>query len=312
MYTSTKFSSPNFSLILPRMGRRSSNRIAPSRIARRVAVSVDHRGGAAGDQAARPRCSTGGGSWNTPGAAVGRPAYQFVVRVHPHTPGQQRVAAAPRTCAGMSAPADGADIAGGIESSTKPSSPATSNPVAMSFEVEAGDRDSGRLPSGLAEDWMDSFTLKQSEVIGLIINETQQLKNRTEPPAEDGIAKSLKSVAGWLATASPNWHQATIFFATTRAEEDREFAKRAPQLFAIGSLVVFLQIQTLCAVLTGTLARSCVKADHCQAGKYCRHGGEVEHAEAYVRAHGPEEYVGKLRGHFTGAGGLKGDGLAGR
>jgi hypothetical protein len=73
----------------------------------------------------------------------------------------------------------------------------------------------------------------------------------------------------------------------------------------VGAVTVFLQQMTLVAVIIGTLARSCVKADHCQLGKYCRHGAERAAAEKWhVETYGTEYDV---QGDHIG-----GDGVAGR
>ena len=115
-----------------------------------------------------------------------------------------------------------------------------------------------------------SFSTEQArDLVSTVETLTAELRElrRRQDEAAAGLESSVRAVAGWLTEASPNWHQATIFFCTTDAPEDAELRKRGPVLFVASCIIVFVQLITLVGVIIGTLARSCVKADHCQMGK---------------------------------------------
>jgi hypothetical protein len=147
-------------------------------------------------------------------------------------------------------------------------------------------------------DFSTHFSAEQAADLDALLAEVAALRTL------QGDGEYFKAMAGWLNEAVPNWHQATIYFATTEAPEDEEMRRRAPRLYCGSFLIVLVQLLTLMAVLIGTLATSCVKAAHCQPGKYCRHGGEEAHGRRWAEENGVA---------FDGiAGGHPGDGIAGR
>lgn len=74
-----------------------------------------------------------------------------------------------------------------------------------------------------------------------------------------------------LSAAPTNWHQATIYFLTTKAERDAGMRKKAPLMFAGGLLMVVLQTCAVYGVLAAMLHPSCVSNKQCEsrAGFYC-------------------------------------------
>eukprot|EP01051_Picozoa_sp_SAG22_P002598 SAG22_NODE_118_length_19263_cov_16.155813_10_plen_227_part_00 len=89
-----------------------------------------------------------------------------------------------------------------------------------------------------------------------------------------------------------------------------ELRKRAPALLFASWMIVLIQLLTLVGVIIGTLARSCVKADHCQMGKYCRHGGENQHGIDWAAQHGDPGGIIATYGGIPS--GIPGNGVAGR
>lgn len=91
-------------------------------------------------------------------------------------------------------------------------------------------------------------------------------------PADHGrfaANPDIASVMARLGTAPTNWHQATVYFLTSKAEGDASSRKRAPFFFAWGFLLVVLQILAADGVLLGMVNQSCGNNDACVGGMYC-------------------------------------------
>ena len=82
---------------------------------------------------------------------------------------------------------------------------------------------------------------------------------------------SAAAVLASLSAAPTNWHQATIYFLTTKAERDAGMRKKAPLMFAGGLLMVLLQTFAVYGVLAAMLHPSCVTNKQCdgRTGFYC-------------------------------------------
>ena len=82
---------------------------------------------------------------------------------------------------------------------------------------------------------------------------------------------SAAAVLASLSAAPTNWHQATIYFLTTKAERDAGMRKAAPLMFAGGLLMVLLQTFAVYGVLASMLHPSCVTNKQCDSrtGFYC-------------------------------------------
>lgn len=90
---------------------------------------------------------------------------------------------------------------------------------------------------------------------------------RSEAPA--AAPPDITSVMARLGTAPTNWHQATVYFLTSKAEVDALARKRAPLLFAWGFLMVVLQVVASSGVTLGMIAQSCAHNEACGEGRYC-------------------------------------------
>eukprot|EP01043_Picozoa_sp_COSAG02_P060412 COSAG02_NODE_7889_length_2803_cov_28.147189_3_plen_312_part_00 len=87
--------------------------------------------------------------------------------------------------------------------------------------------------------------------------------------AESGgpLSSAARSVVAHLSEAPPNWHQATVLFASSAQEPDGRL--RAVSL-AISVLIVASQSMVAVGMLVGSNARSCHTSDDCETkGMYC-------------------------------------------
>ena len=90
------------------------------------------------------------------------------------------------------------------------------------------------------------------------------------------FAPTIRSVAARLTESPPNFHQATIFFATSRAPEDVEMAARAWLLLIASAVMVLTQTLTSFGACFGAVLVSCSDSNQCReghAGTYCSVGG---------------------------------------
>lgn len=72
-----------------------------------------------------------------------------------------------------------------------------------------------------------------------------------------------------LVAADTNWHQCTVYFLTTEAEEDAELRAKAPLLLAGSYVIVVAQCATAMAIWFGTFFPACASDDFCEKGEYC-------------------------------------------
>ena len=88
---------------------------------------------------------------------------------------------------------------------------------------------------------------------------------------ERDIAGSVASVMAHLGAAPTNWHQATVYFLTSKAEDDAPMRKKAPLMFAWGVFLVIVQIASVAGMLGAMLHPACTSNAHCDGrrGFYC-------------------------------------------
>lgn len=89
------------------------------------------------------------------------------------------------------------------------------------------------------------------------------------------LAPVIRGVTARLTENSPNFHQATIFFAASKAPEDSPTASRASLLFLGSTMMVLMQTLTAMGVLWGVVLPSCSDNEQCaegHAGTYCSIG----------------------------------------
>ncbi len=93
--------------------------------------------------------------------------------------------------------------------------------------------------------------------------------DEASPDGGGSAPLEITSVVARLGTAPTNWHQATVYFLTSKAEVDASARKRAPFFFAWGFLIVVLQILAANGVLLGMAMQSCGNNEACGGGRYC-------------------------------------------
>ena len=71
--------------------------------------------------------------------------------------------------------------------------------------------------------------------------------------SESGGSQDVAAAVARIGTAPTNWHQATIFFLTSKAEEDETMRNKAPLMFLGGVLMVVVQIIAAYGLVTGML-----------------------------------------------------------
>ena len=83
-----------------------------------------------------------------------------------------------------------------------------------------------------------------------------------------------------LLVAACSWHQSTVFYLTTRAEQDAELRQRAPIMAAFGVLMVLMQSFACSAIVFGTIIPACNTKLECDKGRFCKTHGDGEEAAA--------------------------------
>ena len=93
-----------------------------------------------------------------------------------------------------------------------------------------------------------------------------------EPSAGPGFSHmGVAAVMAHLGAAPTNWHQATVYFLTSKAEDDAAMRKKAPLMFVCGVGLVVVQIASLAGMLGAMLHPACTSNAHCDGrrGFYC-------------------------------------------
>jgi hypothetical protein len=87
----------------------------------------------------------------------------------------------------------------------------------------------------------------------------------------DIASVSVASVVAHLGAAPTNWHQATVYFLTSKAEDDASMRKKAPLMFAWGVCLVAVQVASMAGMLGAMLHPACTSNAHCDGrrGFYC-------------------------------------------
>ena len=88
--------------------------------------------------------------------------------------------------------------------------------------------------------------------------------------AEQNTSTGVTAVLARIATAPTNWHQATIYFMTSKSEHDIHMRKLSPLLFVTGLFMVIMQTASVYGLLQGMLHPSCVTNAQCtNTGFFC-------------------------------------------
>ena len=71
------------------------------------------------------------------------------------------------------------------------------------------------------------------------------------------------------AHAEPNFHQAMVFYSTSKEPQDAAMHARAPLLLAVSWMIVILQCMVSAGVYKGTMFPSCRSNTMCGQGQFC-------------------------------------------
>ena len=126
--------------------------------------------------------------------------------------------------------------------------PETANPVAEKADVEQQQ----------GADWGRQFL--EAQAAGDTSDETARLllaavDERILAQAQDSGSGGLSAMISRLVAADTNWHQCTVYFLSTEAEEDAELRAKAPLLLAGSCVIVAAQCATAMAICMGNLYR---------------------------------------------------------
>ena len=92
------------------------------------------------------------------------------------------------------------------------------------------------------------------------------VRHLTRAAAE--LFRCLRGHQNWLCVRR---HQATVYFLTSKSEEDAEMRKMAPLMYCWGLLMVVVQIMAAIAMLLNTIFASCGTNEHCSSFvSYCQ------------------------------------------
>ena len=122
------------------------------------------------------------------------------------------------------------------------------------------------LPEAAQESDREVLEILAAKVIDL--EQELAAAAQTKQP-HPGIEGTVRAVYGRLTEAPTNWHQATIYFFATDAEEDSTMRARAPFMAIFGALMVFGQAATAMAIITGSITKSCTANNQCDNGFWC-------------------------------------------
>lgn len=86
-----------------------------------------------------------------------------------------------------------------------------------------------------------------------------------------GADMNVATTLARFSAAPTNWHQATVYFLTTKAEEDAPMRAKAPWMYLAGIILVVVQILSVLGLLGAMLHPSCTSNTHCDArtGFFC-------------------------------------------
>jgi hypothetical protein len=136
--------------------------------------------------------------------------------------------------------------------------PETANPVAEKADVEQ----------------QQHWQFLEAQAAGNTSDETARLllaavDERILAQARDPGSGGLSAMISRLVAADLNYHQCTVYFLTTEAEEDAELRAKAPLLLAGSCVIVVAQCATAMAIFMGNFWPACASDDFCEKGEYC-------------------------------------------
>ena len=93
---------------------------------------------------------------------------------------------------------------------------------------------------------------------------------KRDKSGKEELQNAVANVFAQLSEAPTNWHQATIYFMTSTAEEDASMRKLTPPMSLGGLVMVMLQITAAYSVVSGMVHPSCTSNTQCERpGFFC-------------------------------------------
>jgi hypothetical protein len=105
---------------------------------------------------------------------------------------------------------------------------------------------------------------------------TARFASQSAPAAGSAAADAARYAIARLASAPCNWHQATVFYASSTDEQDAASNNKAmaPLMLAAGAAMALGQSLAVVAVMVGIVTPACASSDMCTSGRYCTIGAE--------------------------------------
>lgn len=144
--------------------------------------------------------------------------------------------------------------------------------------------------SGMSQEQASKATSVLQQLMATKLAELEsRLTGGSTQPLNGTFRRAVAEATAALTETPLNFHQATVFFVTSDAQEDAAMAAKAPWLYIVGILMVLGQCIAAMAVFWGTFQPACLTSDHCDDGLYCARGRETTAAKrcAYCGAETP-------------------------
>eukprot|EP01052_Picozoa_sp_SAG31_P023677 SAG31_NODE_1967_length_6785_cov_7.007329_7_plen_508_part_00 len=103
-----------------------------------------------------------------------------------------------------------------------------------------------------------------------LVSDSEGSHKRPPTSIGDTIGSGAAAMIAQLGSAPTNWHQATVFYLSSRADQDAQMRKLAPLMFIWSAALVLLQWLTCAGVVIGMLGSPCAtSARDCTDGQFC-------------------------------------------
>lgn len=125
-----------------------------------------------------------------------------------------------------------------------------------------------REPVGPPAEWDAAEWSRHKATFAELVLEVESLRSLVSEAGGSG-GEGVRAILASIGSAPTNWHQATVYCLTTKAEEDKEMRRTAPRMFACGVFMVFMQFLAAGSVAAGMLFPTCLDSTQCPRGQFC-------------------------------------------
>eukprot|EP01046_Picozoa_sp_COSAG06_P014146 COSAG06_NODE_869_length_11861_cov_37.817463_3_plen_406_part_00 len=95
------------------------------------------------------------------------------------------------------------------------------------------------------------------------------LQRMVSSQVQEERPKGVPFVMAQLGSAPTNWHQAVVFYLTSKSDEDAEVRAKAPAMFAWGVIMILMQYVAAAGLTLGAAIPSCLDTHQCHRGMFC-------------------------------------------